>query len=61
MVTLIIKTMKGRCASCTGPSQLRCKHSRLLGNHVHWGVLVRPGAGVRQGVDTTLPSNPTAC
>ncbi len=60
MVTLIIKMMKGRCGSCAGPSQLRCKHGRLLGDRVHRGVLVRPGAGVRRGVDTTLPSNPTA-
>ena len=37
MVMLIIKMMKDRCRSCTGPSQLRCKHGRLLGDHVHWG------------------------
>ncbi len=61
MLTLIIKMMKGRCRSCAGPSQLRCKHDRLLGNHVHWGVLVRSGARVRQEVDTTLPSNTEAC
>ena len=60
-MTLIIKMMKGRCRLCAGPSQLRRKHSLLPGNRVHQGVLVRPGAGVRQGVDTTLPSNPTAC
>lgn len=34
-VTWIIKMMKGRCVSCTGPSQLRCKHSRLPGDRVH--------------------------
>lgn len=60
MVTLIIKMMEGRCRSCVGPSQLRCKHSWLLGNHANQGVLVRPEAGVRQGVDATVPSNPRA-
>lgn len=37
VVTWIIKTMKGRCVSCTGPSQLRCKHGRLPGDRAHWG------------------------
>lgn len=37
VVTWIIKTMKGRCVSCTGPSQLRCKHGRLPSDRAHWG------------------------
>lgn len=36
-MALIIKMMKGRCGSCTGPSQLRCKHRGLLCDSMHWG------------------------